>query len=153
MKRGGWKILPVDRISSLVLLLVALLYTATGWRFPMWVQEVPGPGMVPRILAVALAILAIIIWFQAAPLSQSSQGKTLWRRSVIILASLFAYYLMLPVLGYTLCNFGLVLGVRRTFEPGSWRWDVIGAVIIAAATHFIFVRICGLSFTEFFIWG
>jgi hypothetical protein len=153
MKRGGWKIIPVDRISSLVLLLVAFLYTATGWRLPMWVRGVPGAGMVPRILAIALALLAIIIWFQAVPLSQNGQGKTLWSKSVIILASLFAYYLALPVLGYTLCNFGLVLIVRRTFEPGTWRWDIMGAVIIAAATHFIFVRMCGLSFTEFFIWG
>ena len=152
MKREGRKILSVDRISSLVLLLVAFLYTAAGWRLPMWTPGLPGPALTPRILAVALTLLAIIIWFQAKPLPQNGQGKTLWGRSVIILGSLFAYYLALPLLGYTLCNFGLMLGVRRTFEPGSWRWDVIGAAIVAVAAHFIFVRMFGLSFTEFFLW-
>ncbi len=144
--------LSLNRITGFVLLLSAFLYTAAGWRLPARYKGFPGPGLVPQILAIALALLAVIILFQRAPLPQSGQGKKLWWRSVIVLASLFVYYLALPVLGYTLCNFGLVLGVRRTFDPRSWRWDVIGAVIIAVATHFIFVQVLDLSFTEFFIW-
>ena len=152
MKREKWKTVSIDRISSLVLLLVAFVYTLAGWRLPIWVKDLPGPALTPRILAVALTVLAIIIWFQAQPFPKSGQGRALWGRSVIILGFLFAYYLMLPLLGYTLCNFGLMLGVRRTFEPGSWRWDVIGSAIIATAAYFIFVRMFGLSFTEFFLW-
>jgi hypothetical protein len=152
MKQERRKLIPVDRISSLILLLVAFLYTVAGWRLPIWVKELPGPALTPRILAVALGVLALIIWFQAKPYSEDSKGGALWGRSVIILGFLLAYYVMLPLLGYTLCNFGLMLGVRRTFEPGSWRWDVIGSATIAAAAYFIFVQMFGLSFSEFFLW-
>jgi hypothetical protein len=145
--------IPTDRFSSLVLLLLAILYSVAGRRLPIWAQGgLPGPALTPRILALALALLAAIIWFQAKPVPNTHEGKTSWGKSVVILFSLFLYYLALPLLGYTLCNFGLMLVLRRTFEPGSWAWDISGSAMIAAAAYLVFVRMFGLSFTEFFLW-
>ena len=144
----------VNRISSAVLLAFVAFYTAAGWSLDTWAKNAPGPGFMPRILALTLGVLAILIWGEAkpSPESQDEAGSYSKREPLIIFLLVLAYVFVMPQLGFLLSNFLLVLALRRLVEPGSWRMDLAGGIGAALMIHLVFVQILALQFPVFPVW-
>jgi hypothetical protein len=108
----------------------------------------------PRILALALGVLAILIWMEAKPSaeSQDEAGTYSKREPLIIFLLVLAYVLVMPQLGFLLSNLLLVIALRRMVEPGSWRGDLAGAIGTALIIHLIFVQILALQFPVLPVW-
>ena len=144
----------MDRISSAVLFAFVIFYTAAGWGLETWAKKAPGPGFMPRLLALALGALAILIWVQAKPSLESQQEVESYskREPFIIFLLVLAYVFVMPQLGFPLSNFLLVVALRRMVEPGSWRADLAGAIGTVAIIHLVFVQILALQFPVFPVW-
>ncbi len=114
----------------------------------------PGPGFMPRILALALGVLAILIWVEATPSSESQNEVESYskREPLVIFLLVLAYVFVMPHLGFLLSNFILVIALRRMVEPGSWRGDLAGAMGTALIIHLVFVQILALQFPIFPVW-
>jgi putative tricarboxylic transport membrane protein len=143
-----------DRISSAVLLAFAAFYVAAGWDLAWLARNAPGPGFTPRLLAIVLALLAIIIWVQAKPPVESEEeaGGYSLRPAIIIFLCTIVYVFVMPQLGFPLSNFVLVLVLRRTIEPESWKIDLAGAVGSTAVIHLVFSTMLNLEFPIFPAW-
>jgi hypothetical protein len=144
----------MDRISSAVLFAFVVFYTAAGWSLDTWAKNAPGPGFMPRLLALALGALAILVWVQAKPSQESQQEVQSYakREPLIIFLIVFAYVFVMPQLGFLLSNFLLVVALRRMVEPGSWRSDLAGAIGAVAIIHLVFVQVLALQFPVFPVW-
>ena len=144
----------VNRISSVVLLAFVAFYTAAGWGLDTWGKNAPGPGFMPRILALTLGVLAVLIWVEAKPSSESPDEVESYskREPLIIFLLVLAYVFVMPQLGFLLSNFLLVIALRRMVEPGSWRGDLAGGIGTALIIHLIFVEILALQFPVFPVW-
>jgi hypothetical protein len=136
-----------DRIISVFLFLLAIGYAGAGWHLELYTPQGPGPGLLPKLLAVVLAVFSVIIWLEGVtdtpPPSDEAVG---WRTSIIVLAVLFGYVPALWLMGYTASNFAMVLAVRRVFRPSRWWIDTVGAAAIALGAQMIFVGILKLQF-------
>ncbi len=144
----------MDRISSAVLFAFVLFYIAAGWSLDTWARNAPGPGFMPRLLALALGALAILIWVQAKPSPEGEQEVESYskREPLVIFLLVLAYVFVMPQLGFLLSNFLLVVALRRLVEPGSWRADLGGAIGTVAIIHLVFVQILALQFPVFPVW-
>ena len=143
-----------DRLTSVVLLSFSVLYTASGWRLETWAKDAPGPGFMPRLLALALAVLAIIIWIEGRPPAQAYAVSEVFskREPLIIFSLVLVYVFALPQLGFPFASVLLVLALRRLIEPASWWGDLVGAVVAPLIVHVVFVEILALQMPVFPVW-
>jgi len=96
-----------DQISSLVCLAIAVylcsqsfLYTLGSWRYP-------GPGFFSFGIGALLGSFSIIVYIKArmskSPETEESwYSKEKWKGLVLVLAALFAYAMLLEILGFLL---------------------------------------------------
>ena len=143
-----------DRMIGACLLTFSALYTAAGWRLATWAKDAPGPGFVPRLLALVLALLAILIWVDAEPPAEIPEETEPYtkREPLIILLLTLAYVYVMPLLGFPLSSFLLVYALRRLIEPSTWWGDLVGAIAVAAIVHGVFVEMLSLQFPVFPVW-
>jgi len=142
-----------DRASGLILFAFAGFYAVAGWKLDTWAKDAPGPAFMPRILALALAVLGALIWWQAAPEAKGEvEPEYSTREPLLIFLLVLAYVFAMPRLGFPLSSFVLVLALRRLVEPGSWWADVAGAVAAPLSVHLVFVELLGLQFPVYPVW-
>ncbi len=64
-KRGplgiGWP----EWITGLLMWLLVAVIVLTSGEMPFWVEKSPGPRLMPIIIAVCVAILAVLYWLEA----------------------------------------------------------------------------------------
>lgn len=143
-----------NRIASLVLIALAAFYTAAGWSLETWTKHAPGSGFIPRILALVLGLLAILIWVEAKPSAETQEEVESYskREPLIIFLLLLTYAFVMPKLGFPLSNLLLAVVFRRMLEPGSWWSDLAGAIGTVAVIQVIFVHILALQFPLLPVW-
>ena len=124
-----------DHWSALGLGLLALGYLLAGRRYPLDTLATPGPGIFP--LAAGLALLALAVWqFVSAGRSapDPADGGGVPRAPVIMSAVLVLYAAALPVLGFLLTSFALVIVAARLMGlDGWWRPAALGLGVTAAS--------------------
>ena len=142
-----------DRIISAFLLLISIGFIGFGWELELYTPQGPGPGMVPKLCAIALAVFALIIWFQSPKEeSKMSADDIDLRTAMIVFLFAVAYVPALWLMGYPLATFCVVLAVRRVFRPGKWRNDILGSLITAIAAQIVFVEALGLQISSIPLW-
>jgi hypothetical protein len=143
-----------DRIISVVLLSSSALYTVAGWQLSTWASTAPGPGFMPRLLALVLAGLAVVIWIEGRPTAapQAESAAFSKREPLIIFSLVLVYVFALPQLGFPFASFLLVLALRRLIEPASWWGDLTGAIVGPLVIHVVFVQILALQLPVFPVW-
>ena len=128
------------QLSHVVVLLIALGYLYEGRRLDLWREAIPGPGFMPLLLGIALAAISILLFVQEFRRSPSSSGPEFFlRMPAWITAGMIAYILLLPILGYGLCNFLLMLLCLRLYEPHGWKADLFGSAGTSIALYLVFV--------------
>lgn len=102
----------------------------------------PGPGFMPFILALFLALLALIIFFTRSPASDlkgemtSTLGVRLGLRALAIVSLIIGYVLFFKVLGYLISSFILMIFLFRF--AGNRRWiSVLSSSLLAAFLSYL----------------
>jgi len=128
-----------DHWSALGLGLLALGYLLAGRRYPLDTLATPGPGIFP--LAAGLALLALAVWqFVSAGRSapDPADGGGVPRAPVIMSAVLVLYAAALPVLGFLLTSFALVIVAARLMGLDGWWRPAALALGVTAASRLLF---------------
>jgi len=133
--------------AAVAFLALSVLYLVHAARIPLGSVEQPGPGLVPVLvgaflLAGCLAfLLQCLRWDSGVVTFPSSDAR---RRVSGVGASLVAFCLLLPWLGYSVTALGLLLLLLRLF--GLARWTVTGAVALVAtvASYYLFAVVLGV---------
>ena len=132
-----------DRVSSLVLVVFALLAVNEARKIRLGSFSNPGPGFVPLCLAVALALVAAILLWRAlrepaAPAPPAEPGER-WK-PVASLIALAAYAFALEPLGFVLATAVLLFFFFRVLDGQRWWIALASAVVVSALSYLIFAR-------------
>ena len=129
-----------DQISSLVCLAIAVylcsqsfLYTLGSWRYP-------GPGFFSFGIGALLGSFSIIVYIKArmskSPETEESwYSKEKWKGLVLVLAALFAYAMLLEILGFLLSTVLLLFFLFKVVEPQSWIVAAGGSLLATFSSY------------------
>ncbi len=132
-----------DALSGLVLLALALVAWLAAGDLPFGRLHRPGPGFLPRSLAVLIAALALLLVARGArgePVPAAWPDRAGGRRIGLMLAALLAYAVLLEPAGYLLATGGLFLVLLRWVSGQSWAVAGLGTVLAAAGSYLLFAR-------------
>lgn len=131
-----------DRITSLVCIAVAVAICFQSYRLSLGSWRSPGPGFFSFWTGVLLGGISIIVYLKAR-LSKSQEEaswfpRKRWRVLVLVLSALFAYALLLEVLGFLMTTFLLLLFLFKVIEPERWIVAIGGSLLTTLCSYALF---------------
>ena len=134
-----------DRASSLVWLFVAVVVSAASFRLDLGSFRTPGMGFMPFGAAVLLGLLAVISFFQSA-VKEKAVNKpavfrgTRWSKVLFVFAGLLIYVQAMPLAGYNISTFLLMIFLFWIVERQNIWKVVIFALLTTLITYYVFSK-------------
>ncbi len=138
-----------DFWSGLMFLVVGALFAwgaISNYNFGSSAR--PGPGYFPFGLGVILAVMGAFILFEALTIETEDGepiGEIAWRPLLIILASIAAFGLLLPVMGLFVALPVLVIVSSLASREFSWKAALVNAAFLSVFSWAIFSKGLGLT--------
>jgi hypothetical protein len=110
----------------------------------------PGPGLMPFGGGILLGVLSLadLLLRNASGLEGDEIGfkGARWGRLFLTMITLFAFALLLPILGYLITTFLVMLFLYKCIEPQKW-WVALSAALLSTIlTYLLF----GVALKTFF---
>jgi putative tricarboxylic transport membrane protein len=140
--RSGNAVKNNDQRSSLFWLAIGLAVAFYSRNYDLGTPSSPGPGFLPFLSGAAIAVLALVVFFQQIPKKRDTL-KSLWAHKKwpavpIVMASLVVYAVVLNYLGFILDTFLLTAFLLRVMEPLRWNKVLAGATGATAGSYAVF---------------
>ena len=131
-----------DQRSSLFWLVIGLAIAFYSRKYNLGTLSSPGPGFLPFLSGAAMALLALVVFFQQIP-GKKDTLKSLWANKKwlavpIVMASLILYAVSLNFLGFIVDTFILTAFLLRVMEPLSWGKVAAGATGATLGSYAVF---------------
>lgn len=129
--------------SSLLFLLVGVIYTINSMPLDRGTIIKPGPGFLPLVLGVSMIVLSAMFAWQTYRRSDDANAQIdplIPRTAVLILLCLAFFALFLEMLGYLLASTIMLVALFRVTNFKNWAWSIGTAVIASLSTWIVFVR-------------
>ena len=132
-----------DQRSSLFWLAIGLAIAVTSGKYGLGRLSSPGPGFLPFLTGLAIAGLALVVFFQQFSKRDREKPKDLWQKGnwptmLLVMGALVLYTLLLNFIGFLLDTFLLIAFLLRVIEPMSWKKVFAGAIFAAGGAYVIF---------------
>jgi putative tricarboxylic transport membrane protein len=132
-----------DQRSSLFWLAIGLAIAVYSGKYGLGSLSSPGPGFLPFLSGLAIAGLALVVFFQQFSKRDREKVTDLWQKGnwltmLMVMGSLVIYTLLLNFIGFLLDTFLLIAFLLRVMEPMSWKKCMVGALGAAGASYVIF---------------
>jgi putative tricarboxylic transport membrane protein len=132
-----------DQRSGLFWFAIGLAITAYSGKYGLGSLSSPGPGFLPFLSGLAIAGLALVVFFQQFFKREREDVRDLWQKGhwptvLMVLGSMALYTLLLDFLGFLLDTFLLIAFLLRVVEPMDWKKCLVGALGTAGASYIIF---------------
>ena len=124
--------LGVDRgelVLALVFAALAALWIAKGATMPLWQGFAPDSGFLPLIYGVLLLFLAAAVLVQLLTTKEKRPCEAI-RKPLVVLGALIAAVASLPLAGFAISVFALLLFVYAAVE----RLRLLPSVLVSGAT-------------------
>lgn len=127
-----------DFNAGLFFLVVAGIFGFLSQEYSMGTANRMGPGYFPTLLSAIMFLLgAITLVMSLLPAdAQDPPGKTDWRGLGLVLISVAFFALLLPLLGYVLATFSLIMIAASASREFSWKTAIplaIGLIVFGIA--------------------
>ena len=116
-------------VLALFFVAIGGLWIARAVRMPKWEGFAPDSGFLPLIYGVLLTVLAAAALIQCALAQPSAESQDV-RKPLLVLAALIAAVAALPLVGFAICVFLLLLFLYGFVERLPW----LNAIVVSAAT-------------------
>lgn len=137
-----------DFMTGFALLIFGLLVFIRSMGYPFGEIHNPGAGFVPCITSLILIIISLFIMVNAYRRifkeKRNSPDKTFFstqegpKRIVLAFASLLAYRLLFPVLGFIPTNCLFFLFVTRSLGYFSWKVSLVFSFLSTGIAYLLF---------------
>jgi len=135
-----------DQISSIFLLFVAGVILISSAEASLGSFREPGAGLVPFLAALLLGIFSLANLILSSLRQAGEKEKPIfafsemnWKNLIMTLGALFAFPLLLSVLGFNLTVFGFMLFLAKAVEPRRWVIAVLFALSTTIVCYLLFV--------------
>jgi len=127
---------------SILFIVLSILLCLDSVKMGIGELNNPGPGLMPFSAGILLGILSV-----ADLLSKTSSGpkgeenrfkEVKWGRLLLIIITLIAFTVFLPILGYLLTTFLVMLFLYKGIEPQKWWVAFSGAFLSTLLTYLLF---------------
>lgn len=143
----------VDTIFSLILILVGVLFCATSSTLGIGKLNNPGPGFLPFVVGGILILLSLGVILEGRRIKHA-ESKFKGRRSGValsVLLSLFAYALVLDILGFVLGTFLILAFLFSISEKQSSKVVLGASVFTTAFAYLLFDYTLGITLPTGFL--
>jgi len=132
-----------DQRSSLFWLVIGLAIALYSMKYGLGELSSPGPGFMPFLSGLAIAGLALVVFFQQLSKGSKEKLKDLWSQTnwpsiMMVMGALVLYTIFFRVLGFLLDTLLLTAFLLRVMEPFSWKKVLAGAIGAAFGSYTIF---------------
>ena len=134
-----------QRIFGAIWLFLGLVICLMSYKLNLGSASSPGSGFFPFLTGCLLILLSLIyliknFFFPEIPQKVSTFWEGIaWKKQVSVVASLIAYVLLLPVLGYPVITFLFIFFLIRLIEPVRWTTAFVLSAATVGITYLIFV--------------
>lgn len=137
-----------DFVSGIALIVVGAAFAIGATNYSFGTSVRPGPGYFPFGLGIILAILGLVVLFEAFTVARKNGdpiGAIPWRALICIVGAIVFFGFTLPRLGF-LISFPIMIVI--TSAGGSefkWKDAILNAFVLTAVSYVIFIY--GLQLT------
>jgi putative tricarboxylic transport membrane protein len=143
-----------EKSSSLFLLLVALAVLLGSVKLGLGTVGSPGPGFLPFLAAVVLAI-ASGIHFLSSLFSKVQRPKgavanlwtgAKWRKVIYAVLALVVYSIFFEDLGFIVSTLLLMIFMFMVMEVKHWYTVLIGGALVSLISYLVFQKLLAIGF-------
>jgi len=137
-----------DFWSGMVFLVVGIVFAVGARNYSLGTSARPGPGYLPLMLSVIMAILGAIVIFKALTIETEGGdpiGHVAWRPLIIIVAAISVFGITITWLGMIISIPILILISSFAGDEFHWRDVLINSIVLTVASWLIFI--VGLKLT------
>jgi putative tricarboxylic transport membrane protein len=131
-----------ERISSLILLLLAVFILVESRRYSLGTIGYPGPGFLPMLLGIAIGLMALALFIVSRTRTPSRKSSWPDREGFIKVGAIFAGVLLfaffIDVSGYLLNTFLLFVLLLRPVGRQSWSLTLLVSFVGVLASYLLF---------------
>ena len=130
----------MDRISGLVVFLLAFAVFWQGRGLSIGSLHAPGPGFFPALIAAVLVILSLFLMIGGGKKEgeEDDVSGPAIIRMLVLFAALVAYFLFLEYLGFVIVSFLLMFFLFSWVGRQRWYVAFLSAVICIGLAYLLF---------------
>ena len=133
-----------DQVSSGLWIFIGLTICLASLQYKLGTLSSPGSGFLPFLSGLAIGFFSIVGFIHATikknrgEIWESFLKAVRWEKALIILISLFAYGLLLGLIGFFLCTLLFMGFLLRVVVPQRWLLVMGGSLLITVASYIVF---------------
>lgn len=137
-----------DLIGSLFWAAVGGAFSVGALKYRLFKGAVPGAGFLPFLAGVILVALALALFISAVRSRGNKAGMASnerffahpesWKKVLLALTALLAYWVVLEHLGFLITTYLLLLFLLRVIEPQKWLVAVATALVATTFSYALF---------------
>ena len=133
-----------DQVSGGIWFFIGLTICLASLPYELGTFSSPGSGLLPFLSGLAIGFFSIVGFIHATIRKNrgevwTSPLKALrWEKALIIIISLFAYGLLLGLIGFFLCTLLFIAFLLRVIIPQRWLLVTVGSLLITVAAYIVF---------------
>ncbi|MDF1592382.1 MAG: tripartite tricarboxylate transporter TctB family protein [Desulfobacterales bacterium] len=133
-----------DQITGIVMLIFSLTVAYTSWQMPQRVEFGPGMGFLPFWLAVLMAVLSVLLLFDATVRKRGSAGKNPFPAPQallnvgMVIAGLGVFVAVLETVGFAVSTIVYIAFLLAIVQKERWLKTAIVALLSTGGLYFVF---------------
>jgi putative tricarboxylic transport membrane protein len=132
-----------DQITGIVMLVFSLIIAYTSWQMPQRVEFSPGMGFLPFWLAVIMAVLSVLLLFDASMRKGASAGNPFpapqaLMNVVLVIAGLGIYIAVLDTVGFAVSTILYIAFLLGIVQKERWLKTAIVSLLSTGGLYVVF---------------
>jgi putative tricarboxylic transport membrane protein len=129
-----------EKVTCLLLMAFAVYVGFESRKYPLGTLDNPGPGFLPLLLAVAMAVLAVALTVRVWRPRTAVVHRPFWPQKgglskvTLTFVTILLFTALLEITGYMINIFFLFLVLLRPIGRQKWVWSIaisMGATLVA----------------------
>ena len=143
-----------DFLACLFWLFISIFVIVQAVKSDIGSLHTPGPGFVPFWSAVVLGVLSLVLGV-SANLKREGKQKLIdlwkgseWGKVLLVLFGLFLYPVLLPLTGYLIATFALIMFLLSIGTRAKLWVDIASALAITVVSYLIFYTLLDIKLPQ-----
>ncbi|MEP7183054.1 MAG: tripartite tricarboxylate transporter TctB family protein [Betaproteobacteria bacterium] len=130
---------PKDFVAGLLFIGFGIGAIAIGSNYALGTAARMGPGYFPRILGILLIVLGSVLALRALRLNGPQLPGWPWKPTVIVLASVAVFGVLLNYIGIVLSTIFLIVAASAASHEFRFRESLVSGILLSALAVGVFV--------------